>query len=378
MAKRFEKIVLASGIIPPDIGGPATYVTKLGQQFVKAGYRVKVLSYGDKESEIDEVLSVQRVSRKMNIIYRYWHYFQKIRKLSKWADIIYSQDLISVGLPCAFLKLLSPKTKIVVRLGGDFLWEKAYNSGWTKQTLKQYYKEPKSFKEKVYLLAYKFSLSKVDQIIFSTKWQQDIYAKYFPGSKDKSVVIGNAFPESLRVPEGNQTDNCSILFAGRLIKLKNLTSVIEAIKDIDNAKMTIVGNGPEKEHLREMIQELDMIDRVHFKKRMPLEDLAKEILRSHFTIIPSVSEISPNIALESIRLNKPVLLTKESGYYEEFKDKLIFLDPLDISDIQSKIVALFDQDKYEEYLAVIRGINSDRGWHNLSEEHIDLFKKVLS
>ena len=113
MSKELKKIVLASGIVPPDIGGPATYVTKLGQEFVEAGYRVKVLSYGDRESEIDEVLSVQRVSRKTNMLSRYLQYFQQLRKLAKWADIIYAQDLISVGLPCALLKLFKPKTNLV-------------------------------------------------------------------------------------------------------------------------------------------------------------------------------------------------------------------------------------------------------------------------
>ena len=149
MAKDFKKIVLATGIVPPDIGGPATYVTKLGQQFVKFGYRVKVISYGDKESEIDEILSVHRISRKTNALSRYWRYFQQVRKLAKWGDVIYAQDLISVGLPCALVKVFNPKIKIIVRLGGDFLWEKAYNSGWSNQTLSQYHSQPKNFKEKI-------------------------------------------------------------------------------------------------------------------------------------------------------------------------------------------------------------------------------------
>ena len=71
-----------------------------------------------------------------------------------------------------------------------------------------------------------------------------------------------------------------------------------------------------------------------------------------------------------------LLLTKESGFYPEFKDKLMFIDPLDVGDIQNKIVTLFDEDKYNKYLAVVKAIDSSRGWHNLADEHIDLFKKV--
>jgi len=182
----------------------------------------------------------------------------------------------------------------------------------------------------------------------------------------------------LRASVGQQTDNCSILYAGRLIKLKNVASIIEAIKDLKHIRLNIIGNGPEKEHLVTLVNKLGMSDRVHFKKRMTLENLGKEIARSHFTIIPSISDVSPNMALESIRLNTPVLLTKESGFYTDFKDKLIFIDPLDISDIQSKILSMFDEDKYKEYLATVTAMDSGRGWHELAKEHIDLFKKILS
>ncbi len=68
-----------------------------------------------------------------------------MRKLSNWADVVYAHDLVSVGLPCALAKFLKPRTKLVVRLGGDFLWEKAYNNNWTDKPLSSYYQEPKKF-----------------------------------------------------------------------------------------------------------------------------------------------------------------------------------------------------------------------------------------
>lgn len=375
------KIVIATGIFIPELGGPATYAAKIAEEFLKLGHQVKIITYSDKsEYDFDKGLaySVFRIKRS-NKVANYLNYFKTLKKVAKDADIIYAQDLISVGLPCTLLKLFKPKfkTKTIVRLGGDFLWEKAYNNNWNKHILSHYHDQPKKCKEKIYLAIYRFSLSKFDKIIFSTKWQKDIYAKHFSMTKDKSVVIFNAFPENSHASEGSRTDNGCILFAGRLIKLKNLARVITAIKDLDNVEMTIIGDGPEKDNLLELVKKLGIADRIYFKKRMLSRELAKEISNSHFTIIPSVSEVSPNLALESIKLNKPVLLTKESGFYLEFKDKLIFIDPLNIKDIQNKILDMFDENKYKKYLDNIRSIDSSRSWRDLSIEHINLFKEIL-
>ena len=40
------KIVLATGIYPPDIGGPATYVSCLASEFSRLGMEVIVVTYG--------------------------------------------------------------------------------------------------------------------------------------------------------------------------------------------------------------------------------------------------------------------------------------------------------------------------------------------
>ena len=42
------KIVLATGIYPPDIGGPATYVRNLAERLTAMGGQVTVIAYAPK------------------------------------------------------------------------------------------------------------------------------------------------------------------------------------------------------------------------------------------------------------------------------------------------------------------------------------------
>ena len=46
MAKKHRKILIATGIFPPDIGGPATYSKLLLDELSNRGLAVKVVSFG--------------------------------------------------------------------------------------------------------------------------------------------------------------------------------------------------------------------------------------------------------------------------------------------------------------------------------------------
>ncbi|PLX25324.1 hypothetical protein C0580_02755, partial [Candidatus Parcubacteria bacterium] len=150
----------------------------------------------------------------------------------------------------------------------------------------------------------------------------------------------------------------------------------EAIRESCDVKLTIVGSGPEKEDLEKDITKFSLQDRVTIKPRVSSEKLDQYIADSFLLVVPSISEVSPNVALECIRLGKPILLTKECGFFDQYKDKLMFIDPFSVSDIKEKICYLLDEDKYNNYLAKISQIDISRSWLDLTKEHVDLFKKL--
>lgn len=402
------RILIATGIFPPDIGGPATYVQNLHEELPKFGCEVKVITYGDIEMPnaecrmppcpanatpryakrgggaglgnaelgLMDVEQIYRISRKQNIIFRYLKYFWQVWRLSSWADIIYAHDLVSVGLPCALVKLFKLRVKLVIRLGGDFLWEKAFNKGWTDKPLSKYYQQPKNLAEIVFLIIYKFVLSRGDRIIFSTEWQKGINEKYLKVEPGKGAVIDNIFPEFNLPGQNPEANNRRILLAGRLIKLKNFSKVLEVIKQLPEANLTIIGEGPEEENLKKLAKQLEIGERVNFEKRLAWPELAKEILASFLVLVPSITEISPNLVLECVKLGKPVLVTKECGFYDKYAGKLIFLDPFDISDIKGKIIYLLNKANYNSYLEKIKSIDITRNRIDLARDHYNFFKNL--
>ena len=45
------KIVIATGIYPPDIGGPATYSQTSAREFGKRNIETKIICYSDKKEK---------------------------------------------------------------------------------------------------------------------------------------------------------------------------------------------------------------------------------------------------------------------------------------------------------------------------------------
>ena len=79
------KILIATGIFPPDVGGPAKYAKNLQEQFLNRRFFVKVLAYG--------------IEKKLPFFARHIFYFLKIIFNLNKVDLIIALDLISTGFP---------------------------------------------------------------------------------------------------------------------------------------------------------------------------------------------------------------------------------------------------------------------------------------
>lgn len=371
------RILIATGIYPPDIGGPATYAKKLSEELIKLGCKIKIVSYGEYNfGQSDKDLYL--VSRKNNIIFRYLKYFYRIWQLSEWADLVYVLDLISAGMPATIVAKLKNR-KVVFRTGGDFLWEKAFQSGWTDLPLSKYYQSKKCIKEKILLNLCKWLLKKIDLILFSTELQAGIYREYYQLPNNKIIIIPNSSPKLPEVKPDNNYNN-SIIYAGRLVKLKNLERLINAFAKIDNKqiKLLIFGEGPEENQLKLLIRNLKVDDKIMIKEKVEYKKLLEIISGSKFFILPSITEISPHLALECIGLTQPIILTKETGLNDKLTDSLIKIDPLSRDEIKEKINFLLKTDnliKYSQKLKILQ-INK-REWKDVAQEHVNMFNKIL-
>lgn len=103
---------------------------------------------------------------------------------------------------------------------------------------------------------------------------------------------------------------------GRLVKGKGFELILSAVAGIsEHFTLIIIGDGPQRDFLAAMIQELGLSERVFLlgKKVNPFKIFKK----ASFIILASESEGLPNVFLEAMCLDIPIMCTKYRGWEDD-------------------------------------------------------------
>lgn len=126
------------------------------------------------------------------------------------------------------------------------------------------------------------------------------------------------------------------VYIGRLVFYKNIDTIIHAVSIVKNRfpdiKLIIIGGGPQKQELVELINKLDLKNNVEFRGFVSEEEKNSILSSSIAMLFPSLCEGFGLVILESFMLEKPVLVADNrplsdivenniDGYIIEAKDQ---------------------------------------------------------
>lgn len=336
------RILIATGVYPPDIGGPAQYAKNLESVWKKQGHVVTVKFF--------------RFERKLPSGFRHLWYFVKILPAVFFSDFILALDTFSVALPTLCVARLCGR-KVVLRMGGDFLWESYVERTSDLVLLREFYKtriEKFSNKERFVFFATKWILHRVSAVVFSTEWQETIWYGPYDLASLKTDIVENYYGPK----EGDvETDLRPRTFvaASRDLKWKNVNTV----KRIFNKPGSKIPRG------------VDLLtEESEFGRFM------KIIKESYAVLLVSLGDISPNIILDAIRYNRPFICTKEVGIFDRVKDAGKFVDPLNETEIEQAILSLLDKAEYEKARQKVRDFSFTHTWEQIAGEFFEIFQKI--
>jgi len=105
-----------------------------------------------------------------------------------------------------------------------------------------------------------------------------------------------------------------LVYYGRLSKEKGIAIAIQAIKDLPEEKLQIVGDGPEKDNLEKLVEELGLENRVDFTGFKDGEELKEILNKAKAILIPSIwYENMPYAIAEALCLKKIVIASDIGG-----------------------------------------------------------------
>ncbi len=125
------RIVIATPLYPPEIGGPATYAKLLEEGLPGKDIEVELVKF----SEV----------RHLPKLIRHIAYYHRVLRAARNADVVFALDPVSVGLPAMKAAQKAGKP-FVVKIVGDYAWEQGQQRFGVTENLDEFVKsEQKSF-----------------------------------------------------------------------------------------------------------------------------------------------------------------------------------------------------------------------------------------
>jgi len=311
------RILITTGIFPPDIGGPATFIEQLASDLSKADFEVAVLTYGSPEKK-SRLFRLSGVSKKWPNGLRQFIFGCKTFYLAEKADIIYAMDLYSVG----YLSMLAAKfwrKKFISRFAGDSAWETAFNRGLIKDDIIIFQeKKYNSFIERLKERRAKI-LKSSDVVIVVSNFMKKL-AEKIGAASDKIFVIYNAIDFFGNVPGWEEPDKPILVFSGRLTSWKGVSVLLRVVIQLKNKYpdicFKIIGNGPEEANLKNLAKELNLGKSVDFIGKISESETHKIFSHSEIFVLNTNYEGLSHAILNAMNVGIPVITASVGGNLE--------------------------------------------------------------
>lgn len=348
-----KKILICTGIYPPDIGGPATYVKTLENELPKHGFEVRIITYADESSNDNNII---KINRNEAIIIKYLKYFTAVLNNISWADSVYAQGPFSSGLP-VWLASKIKKKKYYLKVVGDYAWERGQQKAGIIDSVDDFQDKKYDFLTELVRMIEQMVARNAEKVIVPSRYLKSIVEKW--GLVDSRIkVIYNAVKDaSLAI---NKTEarkklgleGFAMITGGRLTPWKGLMLLVDLLPELlkvkKDIKLVIAGTGTEEQALRRRVDELKLNKSVFFTGKLPQMELWEYMRASDLFVLNTAYEGLPHIIIEAMKLGCPVAISNVCGNPEVVTDGSngALFEYNNKEDIKKAIKKYFDQDFY--------------------------------
>lgn len=341
--RRSLSVVVVSGIYPPDIGGPATHVVDLADELAERGHRPTVLTLWD-QSGIDRQPGLVRFPRQ-------WRWFGRATAVVGWLvrrrheyDVIYATGLQAEAVLGARLA----RRPVIVKIVGDPAWERGRRRGLTSQEFDEFQRSPSDgLALRAMCTTRNWSVRVPTRVVAPSEF----LARCVEGWRGKSdvVVIPNGVAtrhRQLSTPPRNGPLE-HLLVVSRLTEHKRIDVVIGAVARTAGLRVEVLGDGPDRERLHNLAEELGVTGRVTFAGSVSHDEVMERLTRVDALISASSYEGLPHVVIEALSAGTPVISSAAGGVPEVLGGGTggVIVDPATV----------------EEFGRVLRELNEDPG-----------------
>ena len=313
------RVLVVSGIWPPDVGGPASHAPELAEFLRGRGHDVEVVTTA-RGAPAPTPYRVRWTSRRLPVGARHVHATALVAGRARPADVVYSTGMIGRSALGAGLA----RTPLVLKLTSDPAYERSLRYRLHTAGLEEF-QAVGGARVAVLRRARDVALRRAARIVCPSASLRDVAVRWGV-PHDKIVVLPNpvSVPERLgdrpELRKRHGLEGPTLVFAGRLTPQKSLDVALAALARSPDVSLLLAGDGPDRADLERRASELALDGRARFLGPQPREAVFELLRAGDAALLSSSWENFPHMVVEALAVGTPVLSTDTGGVAEVVTD----------------------------------------------------------
>lgn len=298
------KLVIATPLYPPEIGGPATYVSLLEQGFPEKGITVEVVKFS--------------AVRHLPKIIRHYAFYRRVRRAARSADAVLALDPVSVGLP-ALCAARGTKKPFVVKIVGDYAWEQGQQRFGVTETLDEFIRQkPSSLSVRLLQFIQTYVAQHARRVIVPSAYLKGVVTAWGVPERSIQVIYNAVSIEKIgTVPEAvGLLPRPVVVSIGRLVPWKGMDRLIDGVwsarREGSAAALVIVGDGPERKNLETHASRM-LKNGYVFTGQLSHPDTLAVMQAADIFVLNSSYEGLSHVLIEAVTLGACIIATDAGG-----------------------------------------------------------------
>jgi glycosyltransferase involved in cell wall biosynthesis len=374
-----KRILLITDIFPPQIGGPALFIDRMASYLYQIGYKVTVICSSEGYYTEHDKLKKYRIKR-ANISKRYFYEVQ-IRYILLFQLLTHKHILVN-GME----KYMYPIARFlnksyILKIVGDKAWESLRNKGFTTYNIDEFQLKHSEFPYCNNIIRERLNyITQAKYIITPSNYLKNLVISWGV-SESKIRTIYNSYPiqgEGKTIYKRNESEIFNILFIGRLTNWKGVETILLAIKEMKNIKLSIIGDGPELPLLKDLSDQMELFNKVQFYGRLSESEIKPFLKSSHVLVLVSLYEGLSHTIIEAMAQGVPCIASSCGGNTETITHgKSGFLiDAHSVNKLKETLEFLINNEEYRQATAQ-EAMNESKkfDFQNMANTILTLFYK---
>jgi glycosyltransferase involved in cell wall biosynthesis len=314
------RVLIVSGIWPPDVGGPASHAPDVAEFLRARGHQVEVVTTAD-APPAPEAYPVRAVPRRHPVGIRHYRGAALVHHRAREADVVYTTGMFgrsALGSSVA-------RTPYVVKLTADPAFERSRRRGLVEGDVDEFQRRRAGPAVGLLRLARNAELRRAAHVFTPSAYLRGLALSWGVVPERVSVLPNPApsfddLPPRAELQRSFGLNGATLAFAGRLTAQKSLGRALEAVAAADGVQLVIAGEGPDRAPLEQRAHELGIADRVRFLDAQPRRRVVELFRAADATILSSSWENFPHTVVEALAVGTPVLAMETGGVGEVVRD----------------------------------------------------------